>query len=44
VPGVSTRVVDDEVAAIGVDSGISKPEMSRICASLMRGSVLRLLS
>jgi putative transposase len=32
VQGVSTRSVDDLVAAMGVDSGISKSEVSRICA------------
>lgn len=31
VNGVSTRSVDDLVAAMGVDTGISKSEMSRIC-------------
>lgn len=34
VHGVSTRSVDDLVAALGVDSGISKSEVSRICAGL----------
>jgi len=34
VAGVSTRLVDDMVAALGIDSGISKSEASRICASL----------
>jgi putative transposase len=34
VEGVSTRKVDDLVAALGVDSGISKSEVSRICAQL----------
>ena len=34
VAGVSTRSVDDLVAALGVDSGISKSEVSRICAGL----------
>ena len=34
VKGVSTRSVDDLVAALGVDSGISKSEVSRICAEL----------
>ncbi|MEI2816836.1 MAG: transposase [Microthrixaceae bacterium] len=29
-----TRSVDDLVAALGVDSGISKSEVSRICAGL----------
>lgn len=32
VAGVSTRSVDDLVAALGIDSGISKSEVSRICA------------
>lgn len=30
--GVSTRAVDDLVAAMGVEAGISKSEVSRICA------------
>ena len=34
VHGVSTRAVDDLVAAMGVDTGISKSEVSRICAGL----------
>ena len=34
VAGVSTRAVDDLVAALGVDSGISKSEVSRICGGL----------
>ena len=34
VHGVSTRKVDDLVAALGVDAGISKSEVSRICAGL----------
>ena len=34
VHGVSTRKVDDLVAALGLDSGISKSEVSRICAGL----------
>src|SRR3954454_7524261 len=34
VCGVSTRSVDDLVAALGIDSGISKSEISRICAGL----------
>ena len=34
VNGVSTRSVDDLVAALGVDSGIKKSEVSRICAGL----------
>jgi putative transposase len=32
--GVSTRKVDDLVKALGIDSGISKSEVSRICAEL----------
>lgn len=32
--GVATRKVDDLVTALGVDSGISKLEVSRICANL----------
>lgn len=31
---VSTRKVDDLVKALGIDSGISKSEVSRICADL----------
>lgn len=34
VHGVSTRSVDDLVVALGVDSGISKSEVSRICEQL----------
>src|SRR6476620_143091 len=34
VHGVSTRSVDDLVAAMGVASGVSKSEVSRICAGL----------
>jgi len=34
VHGVSTRKVDDLVAALGIASGISKSEVSRICAEL----------
>ena len=34
VEGVSTRKVDDLVAALGVESGISKSEVSRICSQL----------
>ncbi len=34
VNGVSTRSVDALVAALGVDTGISKSEVSRICAGL----------
>jgi putative transposase len=32
--GTSTRKVDDLVKALGVDTGISKSEVSRICAEL----------
>ena len=32
--GVSTRKVDDLVKALGVDTGISKSEVSRICTEL----------
>src|SRR6478672_8889849 len=32
--GVSTRKVDDLVKAMGADTGISKSEVSRICADL----------
>jgi putative transposase len=34
IHGVSTRKVDDLVAALGVESGISKSQVSRICAEL----------
>src|ERR1700691_1786823 len=34
VHGVSTRKVDDLVVALGVDTGISKSEVSRICGEL----------
>ncbi len=34
VNGISTRSVDDLVKAMGVDTGISKSEVSRICAGL----------
>src|SRR5437660_7503446 len=34
VHGVSTRKVDDLVAALGTTSGISKSEVSRICTAL----------
>ncbi|MCW2625278.1 IS256 family transposase [Mycobacterium sp.] len=34
VHGVSTRNVDDLVAALGVESGISKSQVSRICGGL----------
>jgi putative transposase len=36
VHGTSTRKVDDLVKALGVDAGISKSEVSRICAELDR--------
>ena len=34
VAGVSTRSVDDLVAALGVESGISRSKVSRICSGL----------
>jgi len=34
VHGVSTRKVDDLVVALGIDSGVSKSEVSRICGEL----------
>ena len=34
VHGVSTRKVDDLVAALGVEAGLSKSEVSRICAEM----------
>jgi putative transposase len=34
VHGVSTRKVDDLVVALGADTGISKSEVSRICAGI----------
>ena len=34
VHGVSTRKVDDLVEALGADTGISKSEVSRMCAGL----------
>jgi putative transposase len=34
VHGVSTRKVDDLVTALGIESGISKSEVSRVCARL----------
>ena len=37
VAGVSTRSVDDLVAALGAESGISRSEVSRICAGLDEG-------
>jgi transposase-like protein len=36
VHGVSTRKVDDLVVALGIGSGISKSEVSRICSELDR--------
>jgi putative transposase len=32
--GISTRSVDDLVAATGVDTGISKSEVARVCEGL----------
>ena len=34
IHGVSTRAVDDLVVAMGINTGISKSEVSRICAGL----------
>jgi putative transposase len=34
VHGVSTRKVDDLVSALGIDAGVSKSQVSRICAEL----------
>lgn len=34
VHGVSTRKVDDLVVALGIDTGVSKSQVSRICAEL----------
>jgi transposase-like protein len=34
VHGVSTRKVDDLVSALGIDAGLSKSEVSRICGEL----------
>jgi putative transposase len=34
VHGVSTRKVDDLVAALGIDAGVSKSQVSRICSEL----------
>src|SRR5687768_2041972 len=34
INGVSTRSVEELVTALGIDSGISKSEVSRICARL----------
>jgi putative transposase len=39
--GVSTRKVDDLVKALGADTGISKSEISRICADLDTGGGTR---
>jgi Transposase, Mutator family len=39
--GTSTRKVDDLVKALGADTGISKAEVSRICADLDDGGVPR---
>jgi len=36
VHGVSTRKVDDLVHALGIDAGVSKSQVSRICAELDR--------
>jgi len=36
VHGVSTRKVDDLVTALGIDTGVSKSHVSRICAELDR--------
>lgn len=36
VHGISTRKVDDPVQALGVGSGISQSEVSRICSQLAR--------
>jgi putative transposase len=38
VHGVSTRSVDDLVAALGIDTGISKSQVSRICAGWTNAS------
>ena len=35
--GVSTRKVEDLVAALGLESGISKSDVSRICGELDSG-------
>jgi putative transposase len=37
VEGVSTRSVDDVVKALGIEAGISRSEVSRICAELDEG-------
>jgi putative transposase len=34
VHGVSTRKVDDLVTALGIDAGVSKSQVSRICVDL----------
>lgn len=34
INGVSTRSVDDLVAAMGIEAGISKSEVSRVCAGI----------
>ena len=34
VHGVSTRKVDDLVTALGIDAGVSKSQVSQICAEL----------
>ena len=36
VHGVSTRKVDDLVQSLGIDAGVSKSQVSRICAELTR--------
>jgi putative transposase len=36
VHGVSTRKVDDLIGALGIDTGVSKSHVSRICAELDR--------
>ncbi len=42
VNGVSTRAIDDLVAAMGIDTGISKSQVSRICEGLdARGEAFR---
>ena len=41
VHGVSTRKVDDLVAALGLESGISKSEVSRICCRARRAARVR---
>jgi len=44
VEGVSTRSVDDLVQALGIDSGISKSQVSRICARLDEVAFLLLVN